>query len=106
MPRGNYTPEIKSSMGTGVKGRVSTTPKKPEPGDTPKDMARDRQRGIPEDSPQDQKIDAQAVQQGIRPGSQMPTNLPNITSGGGGHDPAHAAMAASIAHAILGRGGR
>jgi hypothetical protein len=90
----NFAPEIKSSMAKKQMPppKKATGAAKPDgPGDTPAEMARDKARGIVEGSPQDEALD-------IR-------NAPPPRPGGGTTNPAHAAMAASIAHAILQRGG-
>jgi len=98
--------------------------------ETPADRARDKKRGIKEGSAQDTKIDARPgnraptqraqtappPQQGAAntpPASHMPadTSMPRFVphapaqapnTHSGGADPVHAAMATSIAHAILG----
>jgi hypothetical protein len=105
MARGDYTPEIKSSIGDSPKGRLNKSPRKPNPSETPADVARDKQRGIKEGSPQDQAIDAQPQNQMPKLGNEIPARAASPTNSAGGASPAHAAMAASIAHAILGRGG-
>jgi hypothetical protein len=111
MARGDYTPEIKSSIGDSPKGRLNKSPRRPNPRETPADVARDKQRGIAEGSPQDQGIDAQPRNQMPKLGNEMsartvaPANSTSGASPAQGASPAHAAMAASIAHAILGRGG-
>lgn len=97
----NFAPEIKSAMNEPPKSKS-----KPPTRETPADMARDKARGIKEGSPQDEAIDAKLpVQAGppmgmMRPGGGMQGGPPP------GANPAHAAMAASIAHAILQRGGQ
>ena len=107
MARTDYGPEIKSSMG-GAVGRKAPPGKRlpsanapakkvaPEQ-DNPAEMAQDKQRGIAPGSPQDLAMDARGA--GAGPSQQVPRPP---TPGGGGANPAHAMMAASIAHAILG----
>jgi len=95
---GNYGPEIKASMQNPGKRPSQVKKGKPE---TPADRERDQQRGIKEGSPQDLKLDAQPANQ-APPTQALPPQAPGGPSGGG--SPAHAAMAASIAHAILGKG--
>lgn len=101
MARSNFGPEVKAAMAE--KGK--TTGKKPPPGkgeagDTAAEMKRDAKQGIAQGSPQDQAMDM-----GQAPGIAT-TRPPSPTSVAqpGGHSPAHAAIAASIAHAILGKG--
>jgi len=95
MPRGDYTPEIRTSLGSSRPGRVNTSP----PKESPADMARDAKAGIKEGSAQDAKLDAMPRNQAPRRPPQMQTaptgNLPP--------DLPHIAAATSIAHAILGR---
>lgn len=92
MARGDFSPEIKSSMGQTVgKPRINKTP----PKESPADLSRDKAAGIKQNSPQDQKLDAMPQNQ-MRP--QMPMQ-------GGPPDAHHVAAAAGIAHAILGRRG-
>ena len=97
MARSNFGPEVKAAMAE--KGK--TTGKKPPPGkDSPAEMKQDAQRGIAPGSPQDEALDA------APPAPNAPTLPPAHTSVAqpSGHSPAHAAIAASIAHAILGKG--
>ena len=107
MARGDYTPEIRTSLGTGKPGRVSTTP----PRESPADMARDAKKGIKEGSPQDQKLDAMPQNQAPprRPPPMQQSGPPMgnpVASQGMPPDAHHVAAATSIAHAILGsRGG-
>lgn len=94
MARGDYTPEIKTSMGTGKPGRVNVSPRKPSPAsaDSPKEVAADTKQGIAQNSPADIRQDA------------MPRQIPPMhMQGGGGGDIPHVAAATSIAHAILNR---
>lgn len=94
MARGDYTPEIKQSMGSSVgKPRVKTAPAK----ESPADMARDTKAGIKEGSAQDAKLDAM-------PANQMPQR-PQMPMQAGPPDAHHVAAAAGIAHAILGHRG-
>jgi hypothetical protein len=97
MARGDYAPEIRTSMATGGPKRVNTSP----PKESPADAARDKMRGIKEGSPQDQKLDAIPANQAPPP---RPMHMQTAPSGDMPPNPAHAAMAASIAHAILGGG--
>lgn len=97
---GNYGPEIKASMQSPVK-RPSAVKKGSE---TPADKLRDARRGIKEGSGQDLKLDADPANQ-APPAQVLPPQAPGGPPGGGMANPAHAAMAASIAHAILGKGG-
>jgi len=90
MMASDYGPEIKASQSKPVK-RPSQVKK-----ESPADKARDVKHGIPEGGARDMKLDAM-------PANQAPPSMQG--GGGGGHSPAHAAMAASIAHAILGKGG-
>lgn len=85
MPRTDYGPEVKSGLNAGQPKQVKKSP----PRESIADMRRDKQRGIKEGSAQDMKLDA------------MPAN--QAPPGGDHANPAHAAMAASIAHAILQR---
>ena len=99
MARSNFGPEVKAAMAEKPKPKQAAK-KEPGPGDTPADMARDKKRGIVEGSPQDEAIDA----------AQAPQNLPSRPPAPGSVaqsssvNPAHAAMAASIAHSILQHG--
>ena len=95
---GNYGPEIKSAM-QGPGTRPSQVKK--GIGETPADRQRDQMKGIKEGSPQDLKLDAMPANQA------PPTQVTPPPGAGpaGMANPAHAAMAASIAHAILGKGG-
>lgn len=95
MARGDYSPEIRTSLGSGKPGRVNKSP----PKDSPAEIARDTKRGIKQNSPQDIREDAQASR------NVQPPPMHMMTGAGGGDqtNPAHAAIAASIAHAILGR---
>lgn len=107
MARGNYGPEIRTSMGDSVPGRKNTSPPKPSPAD----MARDKAAGIKEGSPADQKFDAmqqnQAPPRRPPPMQQAGPPMGNpVASQGMPPDAHHVAAATSIAHAILGsRGG-
>jgi hypothetical protein len=104
MARGNYGPEIRQSIDNPVP-RKSVPQRSPNSGgakpaakpDSPAEIAADTKAGIKQNSPQDIAMDAGPM----RPGGGMQGGPP--ASGGG--NPAHAAMAASIAHAILQRGG-
>jgi len=103
MARSDYGPEIRQSI-------ASPTPRKSVPqrkpggvsakaatkADTPAEVAGDKAQGIKQNSPQDMAMDAKMG------GGGMP-----MMAQGGGHSnsPAHSAMAASIAHAILQKGG-
>ena len=100
MARGDYGPEIRTSMATGRPPRKAATP----PRESIADKQRDAQRGIKEGSPQDQKLDAQPRNQAPpqRPPMQGP---PQAVPGGTPSDLHHVAAATSIAHAILGRSG-
>lgn len=114
MARGNYGPEVKAAIGEkkpSTKKGPPTRSKAPpprgnDPGDTPADMARDKRMGIAEDSARDQAIDARNVpgQHAPPPQSASLHASPPHPPSPGGANPAHAAMAASIAHAILGGG--
>lgn len=102
MPRGNYGPEIKASMGTGRSGRVPMSP----PRESPADVARDASKGIKEGSAQDTKLDAMPQNQ-VKPprvaGAVVPARPVGAAPPADLH---HVAAATSIAHAILGgRGG-
>lgn len=101
MARGDYTPEIRTAMGSGKPGRVNTSPSK----ESPADMARDRKKGIAEGSKQDAGLDALPANQArpkMPPGAVGP--MPPVS---GASDNLHHITAASgIAHAILNhRGG-
>jgi hypothetical protein len=99
MPRGDYAPEIKKALGTGVPGRVNTTP----PRESPADKQRDVRAGIKENSAQDQKLDAMP-QNMRRPAASQAQTAPQAAQMPA--DAHHIAAATSIAHAILGsRGG-
>jgi hypothetical protein len=93
MARGDYTAEIKQSLGQSPKGRLNKSP----PKESPADLARDTKAGIKQNSPQDQKLDAM-------PQNQMPQRpqMPMQAQGGMPPDAHHVAAAAGIAHAILG----
>ena len=95
MARGDYAPEIRTSLATGGPKRVNTSPPKESPGD----IARDKKRGIKEGSPQDQKLDAMPGNQVLPP---HPQRMQTAPASDMPPNPAHAMMAASIAHAILG----
>ena len=94
MPRGDYTPEIKTSMGTGKPGRVNVSPRKPSPAsaDSPAEVAADTKKGVAQNSPADIKQDAMQ-------GPPRPPGMPPMMHG----DIPHVAAATSIAHAILNR---
>jgi hypothetical protein len=98
---GNYGPEVKAAMANPGK-RPSQVKKGAE---TPADRLRDERRGIKEGSPQDLKLDAQPGNMQAPPTQVLPPQAPGGPPSGGMANPAHAAMAASIAHAILGKGG-
>jgi hypothetical protein len=69
--------------------------------DSPEELAQDKQAGIKQNSPQDMAMDAK-MSGGLAP---MGPGGGGAPPSSGGPSPAHAAMAASIAHAILQRGG-
>ena len=91
-------------MRGGPKSAPSKRPSLRQP-DTKADMALDKKRGIAEGSPQDEGIDAQVAK--ASPASPVGQQMPHPPAPSGGSSPAHAAMATSIAHAILqgGKGG-
>lgn len=91
MARGNYAPEIRSSIGDSPKGRINTSPRKASPrgADSPAEVARDTKAGITQNSPADIEQDA------------MPRRMPPMQMQGGGPDPHSVGAATSIAHAIL-----
>jgi hypothetical protein len=98
MARTDYGPEVKSAMG----GNVGKKPPvkrpatgRPDPNETPADLASDKAKGIAQGSPQDQAMDAR-----LPPGGAVAPQPPHPPAQG--VHPAHAMMAASIAHAILG----
>lgn len=108
MARSDYGPEVKSAMKQpprkGLPGKRPPPDTKAEAkkeGDTPAELARDKARGIAEGSPRDEALDM-GNQGAVAPPSAVPPTHP--PSPGGGANPAHAAIAASIAHAILGGG--
>lgn len=96
MARGDYTPEIRTSLGSSRPGRVNTSP----PKDSPAEMARDASRGIKQGSAADTKMDAMQAQakQGPRPPPMQTAPTGNLPP-----DTPHIAAATSIAHAILNR---
>lgn len=100
MARGDYGPEVKAALAEKPTAKSSgrPPPRKADPGETPADAARDKQQGIAEGSPQDLRMDASG---GAGPSAGAQGPHPPAPGGG---SPAHAAMAASIAHAILGSG--
>jgi hypothetical protein len=106
MARGDYGPEIRTSLGDSTPGRKNLSPPKPSPAD----MARDKVAGIKEGSPQDQKLDAMPRNQARAP-VQPPTPriappMGNpVANQGMPPDAHHVAAATSIAHAILGNRG-
>lgn len=103
MARGDYGPEVKAAISEKKPSTKKGPPKRSSKPDTPADMARDKQRGIPEGSPEDLAIDARQPS-GV---GQMPPRqgqMPPHPPAPGGANPVHAAMATSIAHAILGGG--
>ena len=97
MARGDYGPEVKAALAEKptAKSKGRPPPRKADPGETPADAARDKQQGIAEGSPQDLRMDAAGPSAGAQG--------PHPPAPGGGNA-AHAAMAASIAHAIIGSG--
>lgn len=94
MARGDYTPEIRTSLGSSRPGRVNTSP----PKESPADMARDAKAGIKEGSAQDTKLDAMPRNQAPRPPPMQTAPAGNLPP-----DTPHVAAATSIAHAILNR---
>jgi hypothetical protein len=108
MATSNFAPEIRQSMSNPVprksvpQRRPGGTGAKPaKPADSPAEMAADKAAGIKQNSPQDMAMDAKMSGGSAPPAAVMPPGPPS-----GGANPAHAMMAASIAHAILGRGGQ
>ena len=105
MARSDYGPEVKSAMQQpprGGKPGKRPPPKSAPEKETPADLAMDKQRGIAQGSPQDLKMDA--ASHPIPPQHSPPQPQGGVAPQGGnmGNSPAHAMMAASIAHAILG----
>jgi hypothetical protein len=103
MPRGDYTPEIKKSLGTSKPGRVNTTPAR-------KDPAAVVGRGVGTKE-KDATTAARGATPTALPGSIQhppgnPPQLPPASHAGGGTDVHHVAAATSIAHAILGHRGQ
>lgn len=97
MARSDYGPEVKSAMKEPPrKGAPGKRPPPPKEKETPGDIAMDKQRGIAQGSPQDQAMDAR-----LGPTGAVAPQPPHPPAPGGAN-PAHAMMAASIAHAILG----
>lgn len=106
MARGDYGPEIRQSIASPTP-RKSVPQRRPGAGgqkpDSPAEMAADKAAGIKQNSPQDIAMDAKM---GGAPKPMLPPGPPPMPPGGGGGiNPAHAGMAAGIAHAIL-AGGR
>jgi hypothetical protein len=105
MASGNFNPEIRAAMAEKSKGKPPPAGRKPDPGETPADAARDKKQGIQEGSQQDAAMDAQSgPQSGPKIGVSHPP-APGSVAHNNTLNPAHAAIAASIAHAILGKGG-
>jgi len=110
----DYGPEIKASISQRKKAPPPAKKAASSGKESPADKARDVKRGIPEGSKQDQALDAQPANQ-MRQAPPMAQQQPpqhvgfpmGADGGGGGAAPDHhrVAMASSIAHAILGRGG-
>ena len=105
MAKSDYGPEVKSAMSEkpkakqppGFKGK-----RPPDKGETPADKAMDVKRGIPEGSAQDVAMDAGppgGASVGMSPPPSTSVSQHNLSA-----NPAHAAMAASIAHSILQHG--
>lgn len=97
MAGNSFKSEIQDSMSNPVKrpSQVKKESKADKTADTPAEMARDKSKGIVEGSPQDERLDAQQSNSGLHGNSVGGTSPP----------PHHVAMAASIAHAILGNRG-
>lgn len=111
MARSDYGPEVQSAMKEPPrKGLPGKRPKPDSPakakaeGDTPAELARDKQRGIVEGSARDEQMDAAAHPIPQQHSPPQPQGGVAPQGGNMGHSPAHAMMAASIAHAILGGG--
>ena len=98
MPRGDYAPEIRTSMATGQAPRKNTSP----PKENLADMQRDKAKGIKEGSSQDQKLDAMPQNQA---GPPRPPQMQTAPTGNLPPDLHHVGAATSIAHAILARRG-
>lgn len=100
MARGSFDPEIKQSIEKPAPRK--SVPQRRPGGNKPKPAASAK----PADNGNPQAATADAGKVGIgamRPGGDLQPQAPQ--AGNQGHSPAHAAMAASIAHAILQRGG-
>lgn len=100
----DYGPEIKASISQRKK---APPPAKKAAKESPAEEKRDAKSGIAEGSKQDVRHDAApAPQMQSAPQPSQHVGFP-MADGGGGAAPDHhrVAMASSIAHAILGRGG-
>jgi hypothetical protein len=96
MPRGDFTPEIRTAMATGQPKKVNVTP----PRENLADMKRDAAGGIKEGSSQDQRLDAMPANQA---GPRRPPQMQTAPAGNLPPDLHHVGAATSIAHAILNR---
>ena len=98
MPRGDYAPEIRTSMATGKAPRKNTSP----PKENAADISRDKARGIKEGSKQDIELDSMPANQARSP---RPPQMQTAPAGNLPPDLHHVGAATSIAHAILARRG-
>lgn len=96
MPRGDFTPEIRTSMATGQPKRANVSPPKANLAD----MQRDKAKGIKEGSSRDQQLDAMPANQARPP---RPPQMQTAPAGNLPPDLHHVGAATSIAHAILNR---
>jgi hypothetical protein len=95
MPRGDYTPEIRTSLGSSKPGRVNTSPPKVSPAD----ISTGRAGG-------DKSGGAKSMEVSSMPQNRGPSQPPKMQTAPAGNLPPdlpHVAAATSIAHAILNR---
>jgi|tagenome__1003787_1003787.scaffolds.fasta_scaffold19874485_2 hypothetical protein len=102
MARGDYTPEIKKSLGTGKPGRVNMSPPKKSPAQVAKQPMGGIDKGEPRDAlAQQQPRETPQIPTG--PKNPQPPQHNKVPQPPEHPDMHHVAAATSIAHAILNR---